>query len=106
LAEVFRDFPRTFELFELFDANHPQDPHYYLQFIGVRPERWGAGIGSALLRAMLDRCDFEGAAAYLEADERSKLLYKKYGFEAIAKLRLPEGPNVWPMWRAPAARWP
>ncbi|MGH2489814.1 MAG: GNAT family N-acetyltransferase [Candidatus Limnocylindria bacterium] len=101
LAVVFRDFPRTFELFELFDAHHPQEPHYYLQFIGVRHECQGTGIGSALLQAVLDRCDLEGAAAYLEADERSKLLYLSHGFEAAAELRLPEGPRVWPMWRAP-----
>ena len=105
LAVVFRDFPRTFELFELFDAHHPQDPHYYLQFIGVRPEHQGTGIGSALLRAVLDRCDLEGVAAYLEADERSKLLYLKHGFEAIGQLRLSKGPIVFPMWRAPARYW-
>jgi len=101
LARVFRDFPRTFELFELFDGHHPQDTHYHLQFIGVRPEYQGTGIGSALLRAVLDRCDLEGAAAYLEADERSKLLYLKHGFEAAAEISLPEGPSFWPMWRAP-----
>jgi len=101
LAEVFRDFPRTFELFELFDAHHPQDPHYYLRFIGVRPECQGIGIGSALLRAALDRCDLEGTAAYLEADERSKSLYLKHGFEATAEIKLPKGPSVWQMWRAP-----
>ena len=39
---------------------------------------------------------------YLEADERSRLLYLKHGFEAITELRLPEGPSVFPMWRAPA----
>lgn len=105
VAVVFRDFPRTFELFELFDAHHPPDPHYYLQFIGVRPERQGTGIGSALLRAVLDRCDLEGAAAYLEADERSKFLYLKHGFEATGELRLPKGPSFFPMWRAPARRW-
>jgi len=102
LAVVFRDFPRTFELFELFDALHPHEPHYYLQFIGVRPERQGTGIGSALLRAVLDRCDLEGAAVYLEADERSRHLYLKHGFEAMSELRLPEGPSFFPMWRAPA----
>lgn len=101
LAVVFEDFPRTFELFELFDAHHPQDPHYYLQFIGVQPERQGTGIGSALLRAVLNRCDLEGVAAYLEADERSRLLYMKHGFEATAELMLPRGPSFWAMWRAP-----
>ena len=103
LAVVFRDFPRTFELFDLFDAHHPQHPHYYLQFIGVCPERQGTGIASALLRAVLDRCDLEGAAVYLEADERSRLLYLKHGFEATTELRLPEGPSFFPMWRAPIA---
>ncbi len=101
VAVVFRDFPRTFELFDLFDAHHPQDPHYYLQFIGVRPGCQGTGIGTALLRAVLDRCDLEGVAAYLEADERSRLLYAKHGFEAFAEIRLSEGPSFWPMWRAP-----
>jgi ribosomal protein S18 acetylase RimI-like enzyme len=100
-AEVFRDFPRTHELFELFAAYHPQDPHYHLQFIGVRPECQGIGIGSALLRAALDRCDLEGTAAYLEADERSKPLYLKHGFEATAEIKLPKGPSFWPMLRAP-----
>jgi GNAT superfamily N-acetyltransferase len=102
LAVVFRDFPRTFELFELFDAHHPQAPHYYLQFIGVRPERQGTGIGSALLRAVLDRCDLEGAAVYLEADERSRHLYVKHGFETTTELRLAQGPSFFTMWRAPA----
>jgi len=101
LVDVFGDFPRTFELFELFDAHHPQDAHYHLHFIGIRPECQGTGIGSALLRAVLDRCDREGAAAYLDADERSKVLYVKHGFEATAELRLPQGPSFWPMWRAP-----
>jgi GNAT superfamily N-acetyltransferase len=100
-AVVFGDFPRTFELFDLFNAHHPQEPHYYLQFIGVRPRCQGTGIGSALLRVIIDRCDLEGVAAYLEADERSKLLYAKHGFEAFAEIRLPEGPSFWPMWRAP-----
>lgn len=101
LAVVFRDSPRTFELFELFDAHRPQDPHYYLQFIGVRPDRQGTGIGSALLRAVLDRSDLEGAAAYLEADERSRFLYLKHRFEATGERRVPRGPSFWPMWRAP-----
>jgi GNAT superfamily N-acetyltransferase len=91
-AVVFRDFPRTFELFDLFNAHHPQEPHYYLQFIGVCPGCQGTGIGSALLRAVLERCDREGAAAYLEADEWSRHLYDKHGFEATAEM---------PMWRAP-----
>jgi len=101
MTKIFRDFPRTFELFELFNAHHPKDSHYYLQFIGVHPGRQGTGIGTALLRAMMEQCDLEGVAAYLEADERSRSLYLRHGFEAIGQMRLPNGPSVWPMWRAP-----
>jgi hypothetical protein len=41
----------------------------------------------------------------LEADERSKFLYLKHGFEATGELRLPKGPSFFPMWRAPARCW-
>jgi GNAT superfamily N-acetyltransferase len=30
---------------------HPEEPHWYLPWIGVRPEAQGRGVGSALLAA-------------------------------------------------------
>lgn len=81
---------------------HPEETHYYLPFIGVRPEGRGRGVGSALLEVVLDRCDREGAAAYLEAtSERNRGLYERHGFEARPAIRLPDGPAVVPMWREP-----
>lgn len=41
--------------------------HEYLWMIGVAPERQGEGLGTALVRSVLDRCDREGLPAYLEA---------------------------------------
>lgn len=35
---------------------HPEEPHWYLPFIGVDPARQGHGHGSALLRHALARC--------------------------------------------------
>src|ERR1700677_4558022 len=32
-------------------------PHYYVRDIGVRPDAQGRGLGSALMRPTLDRCD-------------------------------------------------
>ena len=46
---------------------HPQEPHWYLPFIGVDPSRQGAGIGAALLRPMLEKCDADGLPAYVES---------------------------------------
>ena len=44
---------------------HPVDtPHWYLAHIGVDPSWRGQGVGSALLRSRLARCDEEGLPAY------------------------------------------
>ncbi|GAA2435614.1 GNAT family N-acetyltransferase [Streptomyces glaucus] len=83
---------------------HPSDrAHEYLWMIGVAPERWGQGLGTALITSVLDRCDREALPAYLEASSaRSRRLYERLGFECTgAALRLPDGPRMWPMWREP-----
>lgn len=85
---------------------HPRPPHYYLFGLGVDPARQNQGIGAALLRSRLDRCDDEGAAAYLEASTASsRRLYERWGFVAREPLLLGAGaPPVWPMWRDPRRR--
>jgi ribosomal protein S18 acetylase RimI-like enzyme len=81
---------------------HPESPHYYLQTIGVRPELQGRSVGSALLADMLDRCDQEGVGAYLEAsNEGSRRLYERHDFVVQQKMRIPDGPSMWAMWRSP-----
>ncbi|GGW57971.1 GNAT family N-acetyltransferase [Streptomyces griseoloalbus] len=83
---------------------HPSGrAHDYLWMIGVVPGRQGEGLGTALIGSVLDRCDREGRAAYLEASsERSRLLYERLGFQAASEpLLLPQGPRMWPMWREP-----
>ncbi|MBM7168859.1 GNAT family N-acetyltransferase [Streptomyces sp. G44] len=88
----------------LTDATHPTDrPHEYLHMIAVRPDRQGEGLGTALITAVLERCDKEGRHAYLEATSaRSRALYERLGFAgAGAPLDLPDGPRMWPMWREP-----
>jgi len=83
---------------------HPQgQAHEYLWMIGVAPGRQGEGLGAALVQHVLDRCDGEGAAAYLEASSaRSRGLYERLGFEFTGSaLELPAGPLMWPMWREP-----
>lgn len=83
--------------------HHPQAPHYYLFAMGVEPALQGRGIGSALLRTTLDRCDQERTPAYLEAStEASRRLYERLGFVTQEVLRMaPEAPPLWAMWREP-----
>lgn len=83
---------------------HPHEPaHYYLPLIVVAPGRQSAGLGTALLTPVLERCDHERMPAYLEASNaRSKVLYERLGFTFMGKtVDLPGGPPMWPMWREP-----
>jgi len=92
---------RTF--MELTEARHPTGrPHLYLVFLGVAPGAQGRGLGGALLRERLARADADGLPAYLEATSPgSRALYERHGFrDTGAPIQLPDGPPVWPMWRA------
>jgi len=89
-------------LFEV-DGLHPTEPHWYLATLGADPDHQGQGLGSALLRSMLDRVDEEGQPAYLESSkERNVALYARFGFEVVEELRSGTGgPPIWRMWREP-----
>ncbi|MFF1713374.1 GNAT family N-acetyltransferase [Streptomyces sp. NPDC058268] len=98
------DNARIEEIARLTGEAHPTDrPHQYLHMIGVSPERQGEGLGSALIGAVLERCDREGLHAYLEAsNSRSRTLYSRLGFRFTGNaINLPDGPQLWPMWREP-----
>lgn len=98
------DAGRALELGELFEQHHPQRPCWYLQFMGVIPEHQGHGLGSSLLASVLERGDADGTPCYLEATSpQNRRLYQRHGFETTGEIRLPGGPKVWPMWRAPMA---
>ncbi|MEH0418604.1 GNAT family N-acetyltransferase [Streptomyces sp. B21-083] len=91
---------------QLTAAIHPVGrAHEYLWMIGVAPDSQGQGLGAALIQHVLDRCDREGVAAYLEASSaRSFTLYERLGFALLDRpLDLPDGPRMWPMWREPQA---
>ena len=94
-------------VFEVMGEHHPHERHHYLFLVGTRPEWQGRGIGSALLRPMLERCDRDRTPAYLEATSEVNLrLYLRHGFEVTGRLDLPGGPTMWPMWREPRGEIP
>jgi GNAT superfamily N-acetyltransferase len=83
---------------------HPRGrAHKYLMMIAVTPAQQGQGIGTALITRVLQQCDREGIPAYLEASNpRSRDLYLRLGFEFLGRtVDLPDGPQMWPMWREP-----
>lgn len=84
---------------------HPREPkHWYLGYLGARQASQGQGLGSQLLREVLDQADAEGVPAYLESsNERNLTLYRRHGFEVVEEIRaLGDGPPIWRMWRDPA----
>lgn len=83
---------------------HPDDPpHWYLGILGVDLARQGQGIGSAVMRPMLDRADAEGLACYLDSSNIKNVpLYERHGFRVVQVVDLPDdGPPFWSMWRDP-----
>ena len=76
-------------------ARELRGPHYYVRDIGVHPDMQGKGLGSALLRPTLERCDREGLPAYLEASsERNAALYERHGFRLVRELRIGGSPPL------------
>jgi ribosomal protein S18 acetylase RimI-like enzyme len=81
---------------------HPIEPHWYLAVLGTDPRAQGRGLGSALLRSRLIRCDDLRFPAYLESSKESNVTYyERFGFRVTGEIRVPGGPGVWAMWRNP-----
>ena len=106
LPGYLRAFGRRFIMVAQFQsvavsARPREQPHWYLAIIGVDPVRQGDGVGAALLRSRLQRCDQEGLPAYLESSNLDNVpLYQHLGFHVTGTLGLPEGgPVVNTMWR-------
>jgi RimJ/RimL family protein N-acetyltransferase len=96
--------PRAIRIQRAMHEHHPTEPHYYIRWVGVRPALQGHGLGSELMRPIVERCDSDGLPAYIEASsERSAALYERLGFVHQGILHLPDGgPPLWPMRRPPA----
>ena len=97
---------RIHEVLEAFaevNANHPQEPHWYLQAVGTIPQMQGKGRAAKLLQPVLETCDSEGIGAYLEStNPRNISFYYRLGFEIRKELVLDDGQAALTcMWREP-----
>jgi GNAT superfamily N-acetyltransferase len=95
----------TWALLRIERLHPPGAGHYYLHYLGVLPERQGRGLGSALMRPVLERCDADGIEAFLESStERSAALYARNGFSLTGTFDMPgSGPLIRQMLRGPQA---
>ena len=88
--------------------HRPLLAHYYLGTVGVAPAHQRGGLGSALMRPGLARCDAMRLGAYLECStEPNTHFYEGLGFRVTREIRAPRGgPRLWLMWREPAGAGP
>lgn len=99
-AVGWRRFLIALRDYAAFDAAFPDTPCWYLGLLAVAPDAQGQGIGSALLRAGLDRADRDGLPTYLETGtETNVAFYERHGFRTTGTITLPYGPDHWAMWR-------
>lgn len=89
-------------LMERMAALHPAGPHWYLALLGVQPRCQNQGLGSALLRDHLPRCDHDGRPVYLESSNpRNVSLYLRHGFRITGEIQVGSSPVLWSMIREP-----
>jgi ribosomal protein S18 acetylase RimI-like enzyme len=71
----------AFSVLEQMDAAHPEEPHWYLPWLGVDCSRQGGGLGGALLEQCLTYVDADRLPAFLETpNPRTVAFYERYGF--------------------------
>jgi ribosomal protein S18 acetylase RimI-like enzyme len=92
-------------VFEQMGRYHPEEPHWYLPFIGIDPSRQGKGHGSALMEHALIPCDRDRTLAYLESSNPKNIpLYERHGFELLGTIQVGASPPIFPMLRKPRPR--
>ncbi len=97
-----RNRRKALNLLQEVERRHPTESHWYLALLATDPSVQGRGIGTALLRPVLDRCDAEGIPAYTETQKPGNVSwYGRSGFVTVDEIILPGTPSVWRLWRDP-----
>jgi GNAT superfamily N-acetyltransferase len=92
--------PDVAAMFEEMEKYHPSEPCWYLPMIAADPAHMGRGLGAALMKHALARCDADGMTAYLESSNpRNISLYERHGFEVMGEIRSGKIPVMTPMIR-------
>lgn len=70
--------------------------------IGTDPDQQGKGLGSAVIRPVLEQCDRGGVAAFLVSSNPLNIPFsQRHRFRLAGELSVPGGPTLYPMWRDP-----
>ena len=95
---------RWARVFHHLDALHPRTPHWYVAALGVDPPEQRRGLGRALITALCDVADADGAFSYLETDRPENVaFYERAGFAVVRESRCLDV-RIWHMRRDTPAR--
>jgi len=86
---------------EQMDTGHPDEPHWYLAWLGVDAASQGQGLGSELLRRCLEIIDRDHVPAYLDnTNPRNAAMYERQGFVVTGESQAGACPPLSGMLRA------
>jgi ribosomal protein S18 acetylase RimI-like enzyme len=78
---------RARPIFQQIDAlhqKHADEPHYYLDNLGVVPSAQGQGFSSKLIRPILEKADSEKVIVYTDTVTPSNVaFYEHFGFQCV-----------------------
>ena len=99
----FRNYVKSSECEKFVADTHERllngKEHYYLWGLVTDPKVQQKGVGSALLKTLIDKADAENMPVYLEThDEKNVAYYERFGFKLIHKDTIPKhGLDIWCM---------
>jgi ribosomal protein S18 acetylase RimI-like enzyme len=89
-----RDMGRMIAMGRAVAAARGVAPSWYLQLLGIEPDRQGSGVGSALVREHLRVVDEQRMSAYLETTVENLPFYARLGFGVVGEIVIGRGAPV------------
>jgi hypothetical protein len=86
---------------ESLHKKYADEPHYYLDNIGIAPEAQGKGIASKLIRPILAMADTQKVVTYTDTVTQSNVaFYEHFGFKCVEQCPIGKtGITVWALRR-------
>jgi ribosomal protein S18 acetylase RimI-like enzyme len=104
-----RAFPAFARVGAALERDHPAEPAWYLQAMGVHPRAQRRGVGTQLITPVLALADDTGVACHLHTSDTANVeYYARFGFE-VRRPAIPvfaDGPTYVGMIRAPRGSGP
>jgi ribosomal protein S18 acetylase RimI-like enzyme len=89
------------DTYDALEARAARAPHWYVHMMAVRNDRQGQGVGSALLRRVLDQAaaSTEHPTVLTTHSPQNVVFYRRAGFDVLAEEQLqPPGDRAYTVW--------